>query len=197
MSGSTRHVGSDYCRAHCREDRRPLNRVLGLVNRRHHGQLAPVLELEFDDPLIGVKSRIAEVLMDPDRYVGETLADPLEGVRYGRCKAKIMAAKEGGYIIHSFAHGSIVYRLTYDEAGLEAIIDTADVKSGLTTLAEAMVDAMLDEGAVERVRVKAAKTWDIGLRAIDKTISNVKLAASAIAALRPRNVAPAQTCARF
>ena len=51
---------------------------------------------------------------DPAKYQGKTLADPLEGVGYGRCKAKVMIGTEGAFIT-SCAHGSIaVYRLKYD-----------------------------------------------------------------------------------
>jgi hypothetical protein len=39
----------------------------------------------------------------PDKFVGETLADPLEGVDYGRCKVKVMRAHDGALVIHSFA----------------------------------------------------------------------------------------------
>ena len=35
---------------------------------------------------------VDDVLADPERFVGATLADPLEGVDYGMCKAMIMRA---------------------------------------------------------------------------------------------------------
>ena len=76
--------------------------ALRLVTARHRGVLLPYLKLEFDH--LGIV-RVAEVLADPDRYLGETLADPLEGVDYGRCKAKVMRADDGGLFIHSLAHG--------------------------------------------------------------------------------------------
>ena len=40
-----------------------------------------------------------------------TLADPLEGVEYGRGKAKIMRRADGTVWIHSFAHGRTDYEL--------------------------------------------------------------------------------------
>ena len=55
----------------------PLVSALRLVTARHRGVLLPYLELEFDH--LGIVT-VAEVLADPDQYVGETLADPLEGV---------------------------------------------------------------------------------------------------------------------
>ena len=54
---------------------------------------------------------MAEVVAEPDKYVGEALADPLEGVRYGRNKAKVYRQYNRELIIHSFAHGGINYRL--------------------------------------------------------------------------------------
>jgi hypothetical protein len=85
--------------------------ALRLVTARHRGVLLPYLELEFDD--LGTVS-VADVLADPDRYVGETLADPLEGVSYGRCKAKVMRADDGSLLIHSHGRG-ILPAATYDQ----------------------------------------------------------------------------------
>ena len=58
------------------------------------------VELPFDDPdLAGMT--VADVLDDPARFVGETLADPIEGVEDGRCKAKVMWDGVGLPFIHS------------------------------------------------------------------------------------------------
>ena len=51
-------------------------------------------------------------LKDPARFVGATLADPLEGPDYGRCKAMVMRRADGTPWINSFAHGRTVYKLT-------------------------------------------------------------------------------------
>lgn len=51
-----------------------------------------------DEDLAGVTG--AEVLAD-----SATLADPLEGVEYGACKAKIMRRTDGTPRMDSFAHG--------------------------------------------------------------------------------------------
>ena len=67
-------------------------------------------ELTFDDRRLGRRT-VAEVVAEPDKYVGEALADPLEGVRYGRNKAKVYRQYNRELIIHSFAHGGINYRL--------------------------------------------------------------------------------------
>ena len=70
--------------------------------------LQPEFELEFDE-LGGCTVR--EVLADPDTYVGQTLADPVEGIAYGRGKAKVFQRSDGRVIINSFAHGGIKYTL--------------------------------------------------------------------------------------
>jgi hypothetical protein len=38
---------------------------------------------------------VGDVLADPDRFVGATLADPQEGVEYGTGKAKVMQRPDG------------------------------------------------------------------------------------------------------
>jgi len=69
----------------------PVFTALRLVSARHRGVLLPCLELDFDH--LGAVS-VAAVLAEPDRFVGETLADPLEGADYGRCKAMVMRARK-------------------------------------------------------------------------------------------------------
>ena len=96
--------------------------ALRLVTARHRGVLLPYLELEFDH--LGIRT-VAEVLADPDRYIGETLADPMEGIDYGRCKAKIMQADDGGLFVHSFAHGRGFYFLRHDLRSAKAAVTQA------------------------------------------------------------------------
>ena len=61
---------------------------------------------------------VADVLADPERFEGATLADPNEGLDYGRCKAKILRRSDGTPLIHSFAHGRTVYELKLDAAAV-------------------------------------------------------------------------------
>ena len=65
------------------------------------GILRPDIELPFDDPALA-GCTVGDVLADPERFEGETLADPLEGVEYGPCKARIMRRSDGTPWIHSF-----------------------------------------------------------------------------------------------
>ena len=92
------------------------------------------------------------MLDDPARYVGETLADPMEGIDYGRCKAKVMMGSQGPFI-NSFAHGHTVYKLKYDADAIRRKIaaSTTDVLETfvrLVLLAELSVielDDLIDE----------------------------------------------------
>lgn len=59
--------------------------------------------LEFAN--IGIVS-VADVLACPARYDGKALADPVEGVEYGRTTAKFYANAGGTPCIHSQAHGA-------------------------------------------------------------------------------------------
>ena len=105
----------------------PLLTALRLIKARHQGVLLPYIELDFDH--LGMVP-VATVLAEPERFVGETLADPLEGAEYGRCKAKVMRDDGGGLFIHSFAHGRAIYRLRHDARSAKAAIAQAP-KDGL------------------------------------------------------------------
>ena len=75
-------------------------------------------ELEFDDPELGTCT-VAKVIANPKRFVGETLADPLEGRAYGHGKAKVLRMHNRCLMIHSFAHGGIKYQLAGQGIRLE------------------------------------------------------------------------------
>jgi hypothetical protein len=77
--------------------------------------LASEFELTFDE--LG-ECTVADVVDDPDRYVGETLCDPLEGPAY-RGKAKVLKRRDGTLMIHSYAHGEINYRLAGQGVSLD------------------------------------------------------------------------------
>jgi hypothetical protein len=127
--------------------------ALRMVEARHRGVLLPHVELAFDDPGIG-PATVAEVLREPDRFLGETLADPLEGAAYGRCKAKVMRRDDGSMWIHSFAHGRTVYELKLDAAALEAALRNEP--------ASAAADAylrLLPSPRWSRTRRRASPSW--------------------------------------
>jgi hypothetical protein len=134
------------------------------VRRQCDGVLRPDIELPFDDPdLAGCT--VGDVLADPDRFVDQTLADPLEGVDYGPCKAKIMRRADGSVWIHSFAHGRTVYELKHDAASVRKAIQAAAKEETVATFAGLVASA--DINAVEwGPRQLAKEISGVGLRVI-------------------------------
>jgi hypothetical protein len=90
-------------------------------------ELAGAFELVFADRALG-GATVAAVLADPDRYVGQNLADPFEGVEYGRTTAILFRYRDGSLWVHSFAHGGIKYRLVTEEAAILPPGYTRDAK---------------------------------------------------------------------
>jgi hypothetical protein len=135
------------------------------VLRQCDGVLLPDVELPFDDEKLAGKT-VGDVLANPERYEGETLADPLEGVEYGRCVARIMRRADRTLWIHSFAHGRTIYDLKYDARAVEAVMrqtaDDAVVKTFITLVGAADID----KGELERMRNIAAERGGIGLNTI-------------------------------
>jgi len=129
------------------------------------GRLPPDFELEFDDPVIGMKT-VAEVMAYINRYVEETLADPLEGPAYGSCKAMVMRSGAGGIFIHSFAHGGMIYRLMMDEAMVEHAVKTAAADEVLAVFVRCMDDALLFPGREDRLVSVCAPLAGVGVRIV-------------------------------
>ena len=141
----------------------PLVSALRLVSARHRGVLLPYLELDFDH--LGMVS-VADVLANPDQFVGETLADPLEGAEYGRCKAKVMQADDGGLFIHSFAHGRAFYLLRHDARSAKAAIAQAPA-GGVVDYAMAILAASeMEADELADFAASVAKAANIGVRAV-------------------------------
>jgi len=112
-----------------------------------NGILLPVVVLPFDDPEFA-GCTVANVLADPARFEGATLADPLEGIDYGTCKAKLFRRPDGVPWIHSFAHGRSIYELKFDagavRAAMDQVTDDKDVAKAFVKLA-AVADLDSDE----------------------------------------------------
>jgi hypothetical protein len=85
------------------------------AERMTKGELGPSVVLAFDDPDLEGRT-VADVLADPKAFEGVTLADPVEGVTYGRGKAKVLLRRDGTPWIRSFAHALTEYRLDPGEA---------------------------------------------------------------------------------
>ncbi len=78
--------------------------------------LTPDVLLHFDDAALGVVS-VAEVLEDPERFVEQALADPIEGPSYGATTAILFRRSDGRLWIYSFAHGRTDYTIEGQDGG--------------------------------------------------------------------------------
>ncbi len=96
------------------------------AKRSRDGVLLGAFVLQFDKPELAGKT-VADVLADPARYIGETLADPIEGRAYGTGKAKILKGRSGRLFVNSFAHGGITYDLFLDEFDRDDTGFTAEI----------------------------------------------------------------------
>src|SRR5262249_43129419 len=115
-----------------------------------------------------------DVLADPERYAGETLADPLEGIAYGRGVAKIMRRANGMPWIHSFAHGRTIYELQHDATSVRNAMGKAEKDVIVTTLARLAANADLDPVELEELRQLAKKLTGVGLRAIEAALKSAQ-----------------------
>ena len=143
-----------------------------VIVRQCEGVLRPDIVLPFDDlDLVG--RTVGDVLANPEFYEGETLADPLEGVAYGRGVAKIMRRADGTPWIHSFAHGRTIYELKHDATSVRKAMEAAkdDVVGTFTRLA---AGADIDAVELAVLRQLAKKLSGIGLWAIDDALKSAK-----------------------
>lgn len=121
------------------------------VERQCDGVLLPGVALFFDDHELAGKI-VADVLTDPDEFEGETLADPREGVEYGRCKAKIMRRAGGSMWIHSYAHGGAAYALHQDFAAVKAALEKTEKDEVANAFVRLTPIADLTEVEVEQLK---------------------------------------------
>jgi hypothetical protein len=128
-----------------------MRRAHKIIVQRCNGVLLPDDILPFDDPELAGKT-VADVLADPVRFEGESLADPLEGVEYGMGKARIMRRADGSVWIHSFAHGRIVYELRFDFAAVMAALEKADADTLPDDAVRLILAGALEEEEIEKIR---------------------------------------------
>jgi hypothetical protein len=148
-------------------------RARRVVERQCSGILLPALALPFDDPdLAG--ATIADVLADPDRFDGATLADPLEGVEYGKCKARVMRRVDGTPWIHSFAHGRTVYELRFDALAAEVALEKSSKEEAAGTFIRLVLAGDLDSDETERLRDIASNRSGFGKRALDSKLKRAR-----------------------
>jgi hypothetical protein len=119
-----------------------------IIARQCEGVLLPAVVLPFDDEELA-GCTVGDVLADPARFEGASLADPVEGVEYGHCCATIMIAVDGTPWIHSFAHGRATYQLRYDTAAVRKLLEQAEDADVLDLLIRLDAQAEISEVELE------------------------------------------------
>lgn len=150
-----------------KERKLPLEMVRRFVASRHRNILMPCHMLEFDDQ--GLYS-VEDVLEDPDRFCGETLADPFEGPEYGRCKAMILKGDDGTLLIHSFAHGRQIYLLRHDLRSALLALEKSPAEGVVDFAMCILVSAELEADEIEQFTKAIAKKANIGPRGVGQRI---------------------------
>jgi hypothetical protein len=147
--------------------------AIATIRCQCNGILLPDVELPFDDPDLAGKT-VTDILADPAAFEGETLADPLEGVEYGPCKARIMRREDGTPWIHSFAHGRTVYELKFDAEAIKAAMAKVDAGDVVTVLTEMLIRAEVDPVEQEALIGFAKERTGIGVRSITRQIKEAR-----------------------
>ena len=139
----------------------------------HKGQLLSPFVLHFDHADVG-ETTVRQVLADPDRYVGLTMADPLEGPSYGWCKAKLFQRPDGSLVINSFAHGGMTYQLQYDYPDLEARVQSADRAHVVDLTIDVFRRTHLEADEVDKIIGLVAKRTNIGKIALKRRFMDAR-----------------------
>jgi putative DNA primase/helicase len=149
-----------------------------IVERQCRGVLLPPVTLAFvAEELAG--STVADVLADPKRFEGATLADPVEGVEYGRGKAKVLLRDDGTPRISSFAHGRTFFSLRYDAAAIEAAIIKAGADRAAPDITVRMLaNAEVNKADEDRLIGIAAKRSKVSKTAIRAHLKDLRTAAA-------------------
>ncbi len=144
-----------------------------VIAQQCRGILLPAVALPFDEAELA-GATVADVLADPARFDGATLADPLEGIDYGACKAKIMRRADGTPWIHSFAHGRTVYELRYDAAAISAAIAAAPDDQVASLYTKMMLTADANQDEAETLRNAVAERSGTGKRTLDNQLKQAR-----------------------
>jgi hypothetical protein len=146
-----------------------VNAARQAIVRQCEGVLRPDIELPFDDPQL-TGCTVGDVLADPERFEGATLADPLEGIDYGRCVAKIMRRADGVMWIHSFAHGRTIYQLKSNAASVRRAMENAAKSEVITAFTVGVAGADLDFAEEAELRQLAKQLTGVNMPAIDAAL---------------------------
>ena len=137
-----------------------------VVRQQCKGTLLPAVGLPFDaDELSG--ATVGDVLADPERFIGATLADPLEGIGYGRGKAKLMRREDGSMWVNSFAHGRTTYELKHDAAAVETAIRKAEPGAAADVFVRMLLNAVVEPDEEQRLRDMAMRAAGVAARPLN------------------------------
>jgi hypothetical protein len=147
-----------------------------VVEKQCNGVLLADVALPFDalddEEYRGRTITVADVLDDPARFEGMTLADPIEGVDYGRCKAKVMRRSDGAPWINSFAHGRTTFELKYDADAVRTRIERA--RDPIDALVRLALSADLDEVETKQLINQVARRAGAGVRDVAAKLKTAK-----------------------
>jgi hypothetical protein len=146
-----------------------IERAIQVVEQQCRGVLLPHVELPFDDEALA-GTTVAEVLADPASFEGATLADPLEGIDYGPCKAKVMVRADGSVWINSFAHGHTVYELRNGSEAICKAIREAAKEDVVRLLVREVLATDLAPDELQALIGLAAECSGVGKLAIKQTL---------------------------
>ncbi len=138
-----------------------------MVAASTRGELLSWDSVQFDDPELDVVT-VADILADPAKYHGETLADPVEGRDYGRGKCKLYYNGGGDVRINSFAHGGNVYKLRHCPEYIAIKVEEAGEDAPTVLARLAPFAGGIDAVTRERLRDLAAKVGKVGKRAVNE-----------------------------
>jgi hypothetical protein len=157
-----------------------------IIARQCDGVLLPDVPLPFDDEeLVGLT--VGDVLADPMCFEGTTLADPVEGVEYGHCCARIMIAVDGTPWIHSFAHGRAIYQLRYDTPAIRKLLEQAQDADVLDSLIRLDAQAEISEVELdELIRYLKQRTGN-SIPSMKRTVREAREQRAAVRAQEQRD----------
>jgi hypothetical protein len=148
-------------------------RAVQVIEQQCRGVLLPAMTLPFDDTELR-DCTVADVLADPARFEGATLADPLEGVEYGACKAKIMRRADGTPWVNSFAHGHTTYELKLDASAVEFAVNKAPANEAAAVFVRLALAAELGADELEHLRDLASNRAGVGKKAIERKLKEAR-----------------------
>jgi predicted P-loop ATPase len=144
-----------------------------VIERRCAGILYPDFVLLFDDPIFK-DCTVGDVMADPARFEGATLADPLDEANRPDRAMIARRRSDGGPWIRSFAHGETWYSLKHDAASVRKAMEKAAKEEVVATFARLAAGADISPSEEEVLKNLAHELSGIGKRAIGKELKAAK-----------------------